>query len=78
MSQFDPDFAQTKYVMGPYTVDEHDQKALCESIDLRGDNIYMLGFMNTAAPGGGDIENVENFYDNRLLVFLVAYHSDNS
>ena len=81
MSQFNPDFAQTKYVMGPYTVDEHDQKALCESIDLRGDNIYMLGFMNTAAPGGGDIENVENFYvalfdGNMNLKGEIYYHNE--
>ena len=81
MSQFNPDFAQTKYVMGPYTVDEHDQKALCESIDLRGDNIYMLGFMNTAVPGGGDIENVENFYvalfdGNMNLKGEIYYHNE--
>ena len=81
MSQFNPDFAQTKYVMGPYTVDEHDQKALCESIDFRGDNVYMLGFMNTAAPGGGDIENVENFYvalfdGNMNLKGEIYYHNE--
>ena len=81
MSQFNPDFVQTKYVMGPYTVDEHDQKALCESIDFRGDNVYMLGFMNTAAPGGGDIENVENFYvalfdGNMNLKGEIYYHNE--
>ena len=81
MSQFNPDFAQTKYVMGPYTVDEHDQKALCESIDFCGDNVYMLGFMNTAAPGGGDIENVENFYvalfdGNMNLKGEIYYHNE--
>ena len=81
MSQFDADFTQKKYVLGPYTNDQYDQKALCESIDFRGDNVYMLGFMNTAAPGGGDIENVENFYvalfdGNMNLKGEIYYHNE--
>jgi len=82
MSQFDADFTQKKYVMGPYTDDEYDQKALCESIDFRGDDIYMLGYMNTGDPmGGPDIEKVGNFYvtlfdGNMNLKGEIYYHSD--
>ena len=82
MSQFDADFTQTKYVLGPYTNDEYDQKALCESIDIQGDNIYMLGYMNTVAPGGGDPVEMENFYvalfdGNLNLKGEIYYHNDN-
>ena len=59
MSQFNPDFTQMKYVLGPYTNTEYDQKALCEAIDFRGDDIYMCGYMNTY---GSDVENLNNFY----------------
>lgn len=81
MSQFDADFTQTKYVLGPYTNKEYDQKALCESIDFQGDNIYMLGYMNTAAPGGGDPDEVENFYvalfdGNMNLKGEIYYHNE--
>ena len=81
MSQFDADFTQTKYVLGPYTNDEYDQKALCESVDIQGDHIYMLGYMNTAAPGGGDPDEVENFYvalfdGNMNLKGEIYYHNE--
>ena len=81
MSQFDADFTQTKYVLGPYTNKEYDQKALCESIDFQGDNIYMLGYMNTAAAGGGDPDEVENFYvalfdGNMSLKGEIYYHNE--
>ena len=82
MSQFTPDFTQTKYVMGPYTVDEHDQKALCEAIDFRGDDIYMCGLMNIMdAYGGSDPESVENFYvalfdGNMNLKGEIYYHNE--
>lgn len=82
MSQFTPDFTQTKYVMGPYTVDEHDQKALCEAIDFRGDNIYMCGLMNMMdAYGGSDPGSVENFYvalldGNLNLKGEIYYHNE--
>ncbi|MCQ2303987.1 MAG: T9SS type A sorting domain-containing protein [Bacteroidales bacterium] len=82
MSQFTPDFTQTKYVMGPYTVDEHDQKALCEAIAFRGDDIYMCGLMNMMdAYGGSDPESVENFYvalldGNLNLKGEIYYHND--
>ena len=82
MSQFDADFTQKKYVMGPYTDDEYDQKALCESIDFRGDDIYMLGYMNTGDPmGGPDIEKARNFYvalfdGNLNLKGEIYYHNE--
>ena len=82
MSQFTPDFTQTKYVMGPYTVDEHDQKALCEAIAFRGDDIYMCGLMNMMdAYGGSDPESVENFYvalldGNLNLKGEIYYHNE--
>ena len=81
MSQFDADFTQTKYVLGPYTNKEYDQKALCESIDFQGDNIYMLGYMNTVAAGGGDPDEVENFYvalfdGNMSLKGEIYYHNE--
>ncbi len=81
MSQFTPDFTQTKYVMGPYTVDEHDQKAMCEAIDFHGDNIYMCGYMNMMDFYGGDIRKTENFYvalfDGSMnLKGEIYYHND--
>ena len=82
MSQFDADFTQKKYVMGPYTDDEYDQKALCESIDFREDDIYMLGYMNTGDPmGGPDIEKARNFYvalfdGNLNLKGEIYYHNE--
>ena len=81
MSQFDPDFEQTKYVMGPYTDDEHDQKAMCEAIDFHGDNIYMCGYMNMMDFYGGDIRKTENFYvalfDGSMnLKGEIYYHND--
>ena len=81
MSQFTPDFTQTKYVMGPYTVDEHDQKALCEAIAFRGDDIYMCGYMNMMDFYGGDIRKTENFYvalfDGSMnLKGEIYYHND--
>ncbi len=82
MGQFDADFTQKKYVMGPYTDEEHDQKALCEAIDFRGDNIYMCGLMNMMdAYGGSDPESVENFYvalldGNLNLKGEIYYHNE--
>ena len=81
MSQINPDFTQTKYVMGPYTVDEHDQKALCEAIDFHGDDIYMCGSMNIMAPGIVDPMESENFYvalldGNMNLKGEIYYHSE--
>ena len=60
MGQFNPDFTQTKYVLGPYTPTEYDQMALCEAIDFKGENIYMCGYMNTDW-GGYDLDS-DNFY----------------
>ena len=82
MSQFDVDFTQKKYVMGPYTDEEYDQKALCEAIDFRGDDIYMCGLMNMMdAYGGSDPESVENFYvalfdGNMNLKGEIYYHNE--
>ena len=82
MSQFDVDFTQKKYVMGPYTDEEYDQKALCEAIDFRGDDIYMCGLMNMMdAYGGSNPENVENFYvalfdGNMNLKGEIYYHNE--
>ena len=81
MSQFNPDLTQTKYVMGPYTVDEHDQKALCEAIDFHGDDIYMCGSMNIMAPGIVDPMESENFYvalldGNMNIKGEIYYHSE--
>ncbi len=81
MSQFNQDFTQTKYVMGPYTVDEHDQKALCEAIDFHGDDIYMCGSMNMMAPGIVNPMESENFYvalldGNMNLKGEIYYHSE--
>ena len=81
MSECTPDFTQTKYVMGPYTVDEHDQKALCEAIDFHGDDIYMCGYMNMRDAYGGDPENAENFYvalfdGNMNLKGEIYYHDE--
>ena len=77
MSQFDPDFTQTKYVLGPYTNTEYDQKALCEAIDFHGDDVYICGYMNTY---GSDIENLHNFYvamfdGNMNLKGEIYYHN---
>ena len=81
MSQFDPDFTQRKYVMGPYTLNEYDQIALCEAIDFQEDDVYMCGLMNTPGLGGGDIEKVENFYvawldENMNLKGEIYYHNE--
>ena len=82
MSQFDADFTQEMYVMGPYTNDEYDQKALGDAIDFRGDNIYILGYMDTGDPmGGSDIEKIRNFYvalfdGNLNLKGEIYYHND--
>ncbi len=82
MSQFDADFTQTKYVVGPYTYHESDQKALCEAIDFHGEEIYMCGFMNTWDPYyGGDMEKVCNFYvalldGNLNIKGEVYYHNE--
>ena len=82
MSQFEADFTQKKYVMGPYTDEEYDQKALCEAIAFRGDDIYMCGLMNMMdAYGGSDPESVENFYvalldGNLNLKGEIYYHNE--
>ena len=60
MSQFNPDFTQTNYKLGPYTVNEYDQMALFEAIDFQGENIYLCGYMNTM--WGGSNPDCDNFY----------------
>ena len=81
MSQFDPGFMQTKYVLGPYTDAEYDQISLCEAIDFRGDDIYMCGSMNIMAPGVIDPMESENFYvalldGNMNLKGEIYYHCE--
>ena len=79
MSQFNPDFTQTKYKLGPYTLDEYDQIALCEAIGFQGENIFMCGYMNTDW-GGYDPES-DNFYvamlDGNLdIIGEIYYHNE--
>ena len=79
MSQFNPDFTQTKYKLGPYTLDEYDQMALCEAIDFQGENIYMCGYMNT--DWGGYDPDSDNFYvamldGNLNIVGEIYYHNE--
>ena len=79
MSQFHPDFTQTKYVLGPYTPTEYDQIALCEAIDFQGENIYMCGYMNTM--WGGNVPETDNFYvamldGNMNIVGEIYYHNE--
>ena len=78
MSQFNPDFTQTKFKLGPYTLDEYDQIALCEAIDFQGENIYMCGYMNTMF--GGNAPDTDNFYvamldGNLNIVGEIYYHN---
>ena len=79
MSQFDPDFTQTKYKLGPYTVNEYDQMALCEAIDFQGENVFLCGYMNTM--WGGSNPDCDNFYvamfDGDMdLIGEIYYHSE--
>ncbi len=79
MGQFNPDFTQTKYKLGPYTLDEYDQIALCEAIGFQGENIFMCGYMNTDW-GGYDPES-DNFYvamlDGNLdIIGEIYYHNE--
>ncbi|MBQ3354081.1 MAG: T9SS type A sorting domain-containing protein, partial [Bacteroidales bacterium] len=79
MSQFNPDFTQTKYKLGPYTLDEYDQMALCEAIDFQGENIYMCSYMNT--DWGGYDPDSDNFYvamldGNLNIVGEIYYHNE--
>ncbi len=79
MSQFNPDFTQTKFKLGPYTLDEYDQIALCEAIGFQGENIFMCGYMNTDW-GGYDPES-DNFYvamldGNLNIVGEIYYHNE--
>ena len=79
MSQFNPDFTQTKFKLGPYTLDEYDQIALCEAIDFQGENIYMCGYMNTM--WGGNQSETDNFYvamlDGNLdIIGEIYYHNE--
>ncbi|MBR6437693.1 MAG: T9SS type A sorting domain-containing protein [Bacteroidales bacterium] len=79
MSQFNPDFTQTKFKLGPYTLDEYDQIALCEAIDFQGENIYMCGYMNTMF--GGNAPDTDNFYvamldGNLNIVGEIYYHNE--
>jgi hypothetical protein len=79
MSQFNPDFTQTKFKLGPYTLDEYDQIALCEAIDFKGENIYMCGYMNTM--WGGNVPDSDNFYvalldGNLNIVGEIYYHNE--
>jgi len=81
MSQFNPDFTQTKFVLGPYTLDETDQIALCEAIGFQGDDIYMCGYMNTMWPGSGGNLETDNFYvalldGNMDLKGEIYYHNE--
>ncbi|MBO7460240.1 MAG: T9SS type A sorting domain-containing protein, partial [Bacteroidales bacterium] len=78
MSQFNPDFTQTKFKLGPYTLDEYDQIALCEAIDFHEENIFMCGYMNTMF--GGNAPDTDNFYvamldGNLNIVGEIYYHN---
>ena len=78
MGQFNPDFTQTKYKLGPYTLDEYDQMALCEAIGFQGENIFMCGYMNT--DWGGNAPDTDNFYvamldGNLNIVGEIYYHN---
>ena len=79
MGQFNPDFTQTKCVLGPYTPTEYDQMALCEAIDFHGENIFMCGYMNTMF--GGNAPDTDNFYvamldGNLNIVGEIYYHNE--
>ena len=79
MGQFNPDFTQTKYLLGPYTPTEYDQMALCEAISFQGENIYMCGYMNT--DWGGYDPDTDNFYvamldGNLNIVGEIYYHNE--
>lgn len=79
MGQFNPDFTQTKCVLGPYTPTEYDQMALCEAIDFHEENIFMCGYMNTDW-GGYDPES-DNFYvamlnGNLDIIGEIYYHNE--
>ena len=79
MGQFNPDFTQTKYKLGPYTLDEYDQIALCEAIGFQGENIYMCGYMNT--DWGGYDPDTDNFYlamldGNLNIIGEIYYHNE--
>lgn len=79
MSQFNPDFTQTKFKLGPYTLDEYDQIALCEAIDFHEENIFMCGYMNTMF--GGNAPDTDNFYvamldGNLNIVGEIYYHNE--
>ena len=79
MGQFNPDFTQTKYLLGPYTPTEYDQMALCEAISFQGENIYMCGYMNTMF--GGNAPDTDNFYvamldGNLNIVGEIYYHNE--
>ena len=79
MGQFNSDFTQTKYVLGPYTPTEYDQMALCEAISFQGENIYMCGYMNT--DWGGYDPDTDNFYvamldGNLNIVGEIYYHNE--
>lgn len=80
MSQFNPDFTQTKYKLGPYTLDEYDQMALCEAIDFQGEYIYMCGYMNHNGLTGNDLDS-DNFYvamldGNLNIIGEIYYHNE--
>ena len=80
MGQFNPDFTQTKYVLGPYTPTEYDQIALCEAIDFKGENTYMCGYMNHMGLGGNGLDT-DNFYlamldGNLNIVGEIYYHNE--
>ena len=79
MGQFNPDFTQTKYLLGPYTPTEYDQMALCEAISFQGENIYMCGYMNT--DWGGYDPDTDNFYlamldGNLNIIGEIYYHNE--
>lgn len=79
MGQFNPDFTQTKCVLGPYTPTEYDQMALCEAIDFHGENIFMCGYMNTMF--GVNAPDTDNFYvamldGNLNIVGEIYYHNE--
>ena len=79
MGQFNSDFTQTKYVLGPYTPTEYDQMALCEAIGFQGEYTYMCGYMNT--DWGGYDSDSDNFYvamldGNLNIVGEIYYHNE--
>ena len=79
MGQFNSDFTQTKYLLGPYTPTEYDQMALCEAISFQGENIYMCGYMNT--DWGGYDPDTDNFYvamldGNLNIIGEIYYHNE--